>query len=128
MVTNTQGYMHIIEYLTEHLSIFESPEEELVANPTPRKASHSSIMSMIEEELSEQIIMVCSQNTELTFNQRNMIIREVDEIVNDLEEILSGIINNQVTEDQLTFIVEFAGLIKNLFDTEINSPEFQRIE
>ncbi|WDE05743.1 DUF3802 family protein [Thalassomonas viridans] len=128
MVTNTQGYMHVIEYLTEHLSIFETPEEELAANPTPAKASHSSIMSMIEEELSEQIIMVCSQNTELSFNQRNMIIREVDEIVYDLEEILSGIINNQVTEEQLNFIVEFAGLIKNLFDTEIHSPEFQSIE
>ena len=57
-----------------------------------------------------------------------MIIREVDEIVYDLEEILSGIINNQVTEEQLNFIVEFAGLIKNLFDTEIHSPEFQSIE
>jgi len=128
MVTNTPGYMHVIEYLTEHLSIFESSEEELSANPTPAKSSHSSVMSMIEEELSEQIIMVCSQNTELTFNQRNTIIREVDEIVYDLEEILSGIINNQVTEEQLNFIVEFAGLIKNLFDTEINSPEFQSIE
>lgn len=128
MVTDTEGYIHIIEYLTEHLSIFESSEAELAANPTPAKASHSSVMSMIEEELSEQIISVCSQNTNLSFNQRNTIIREVDAIVYDLEEILSGVINNEVTEQQLTFIVEFSSLIKNLFDSEIHSPAFQNIE
>ncbi len=112
MVTDTEGYIHIIEYLTEHLSLFE--------NTIAPDNDADTVMAVIEVELSEQIITVCSQNQELTFNQRNAIIREVDAIVYDLEEILSGIVNNPVTKEQSIFIKEFASLIKNLFDTEIN--------
>tara|TARA_B110000914_G_C15152412_1_gene304539 strand:+ start:150 stop:497 length:348 start_codon:yes stop_codon:yes gene_type:complete len=112
MVTDTEGYIHIIEYLTEHLSLFEH---------SAAQNSHTDcVMAVIEEELSEQIITVCSQNQSLTFNQRNTIVREVDSIVYDLEEILSGVTDHQVTPDQVTFIKEFSGLIKNLFDTEIH--------
>ena len=113
MVTDTEGYIHIIEYLTEHLSLFE--------NSIAADKDGDTVMAVIEVELSEQIITVCSQNTELTFNQRNAIIREVDAIVYDLEEILSGVINNPVTDQQSVFIKEFAALIKNLFDSEINN-------
>ncbi|MEW6992216.1 DUF3802 family protein [Colwelliaceae bacterium 6441] len=113
MVTDTDGYVHIIEYLTEHLSLFE--------NTTVADTSKDSVMAVIEQELSEQIIMVCSQNEQLTFNQRNIIIREVDAIVYDLEEILSGVINNPVTPEQHNFLKEFALLIKNLFDTEVHA-------
>lgn len=112
MVTDTEGYVHIIEYLTEHLSLFENAD-----------ASNSSetVMEVIEQELSEQIILVCSQNEDLTFNQRNMIVREVDAMVYDLEEILSAVVNNKVSDKQRAFIIEFATLIKNLFDTEIHN-------
>jgi len=113
MVTDTDGYIHIIEYLTQHLSLFE--------NTHSQPPTHQSVMAVIEQELSEQIIMVCGQNDQLTFNQRNTIIREVDAIVYDLEEILSGVINNPSTDEQTLFLKEFAQLIKNLFDTEINT-------
>ncbi|NQZ86621.1 MAG: DUF3802 family protein [Colwellia sp.] len=113
MVTDTEGYIHIIEYLTEHLSLFEN-------SPTSG-AGTDTVMAVIEQELSEKIINICSQNEALSFNQRNTVIREVDAIVYDLEEILSGVVNNTVTNEQQTFIKEFALLIKNLFDTEIHS-------
>ena len=113
MVTDTEGYVHIIEYLTEHLSLFENMNNDASATDT--------VMATIEEELSNQIILVCSQNDALTFNQRNTIVREVDAIVYDLEEILSGVVNNKVTNEQKAFIKEFALLIKNLFDSEIHS-------
>ncbi|PCI52810.1 MAG: topoisomerase II [Gammaproteobacteria bacterium] len=112
MVIDTEGYIHIIEYLTEHLSLFE--------NSVATDNNANTVMNVIEIELGEQIISVCGQNTGLSFNQRNAIIREVDAIVNDLEEILSGIVNNPATEPQSQFIKEFATLIKNLFDNEIN--------
>jgi len=113
MVTDTEGYIHIIEYLTEHLSLFEN---------SPSSGSGSdTVMTVIEQELSEQIISICSQNEALSFNQRNTVIREVDAIVYDLEEILSGVVNNTVTNEQQSFIKEFALLIKNLFDTEIHT-------
>lgn len=113
MVTDTDGYVHIIEYLTEHFSLFENASG--VATTT------DTVMATIEQELSDQIIMVCGQNDALTFNQRNTIIREVDAIVYDLEEVLSGVVNNPVTNEQLSFIKEFALLIKNLFDSEIHA-------
>ena len=113
MVTDTDGYIHIIEYLTEHLSLFENAQNI--------DSIGDSVMSVIEQELSDQIIAVCNQNKALNFNQRNTIIREVDAIVYDLEEILSGVVNNAVTMEQLDFIQEFSLLIKNLFDTEIHN-------
>jgi len=113
MVTDTDGYIHIIEYLTEHLSLFENSSSSTVNRDT--------VMTVIEQELSEQIIMICSQNEALSFNQRNTVIREVDAIVYDLEEILSGVVNNTVSNEQKAFIKEFALLIKNLFDTEIHT-------
>lgn len=116
MVINSDGYVQIIEYLTEHLSLFESNNEANTNSP--------SVMEVIEQELSEQIILVCSQNDKLSFNQRNTIIREVDAIVSDLEEILSGVVGNPVTSEQESFLKEFSLLIKNLFDTEIHSGTF----
>ncbi len=117
MVTDSEGYIHIIEYLTEHLSFFE--------NSSSTDQNTDSVIAVIERELSDQIISVCSQNESLSFNQRNAIIREVDAIVYDLEEILSGVINNPVTQQQSRFIKEFSTLIKNLFDTEINKLSTQ---
>jgi len=113
MVTDTEGYSHIIEYLTAHLSLFE--------NSTHNTQAKSSVLEVIEQEMSVQIMNLCHQNEVLNFNQRNVIIREVDAIVYDLQEILSGVVNNSVTNEQLAFIKEFAILIKNLFDTEIHS-------
>ncbi len=113
MVTDTEGYIQIIEYLTDHLNLFE--------NSSALDSSNDSVMSIIEQELCEKIISVCAQNEELSFNQRNTIIREVDAIVYDLEEILSAIVNQPATSEQKAFISEFAQLIKNLFDTEIHA-------
>lgn len=111
MVTNTEGYVHIIEYLTEHLNLFE-------ANASAKGGE--TVIEVIEQELSEQIISVCAQNDALTFNQRNTVIREVDAILYDLEEILSGVLNNQISTEQKAFIIEWASLVKNLFDGEIH--------
>jgi len=113
MVTDTEGYSHIIEYLTAHLSLFE--------NSSNIESTNSSVLEVIEQEMSEQIMSLCNQNETLTFNQRNTIIREIDAIVYDLQEILSGVVNNAITDEQLAFIKEFAILIKNLFDSEIHS-------
>ena len=113
MVTDTDGYIHIIEYLTEHLSLFE--------HSSNTDSNKDSVLETIELEMSKQIISLCNQNEALTFNQRNTLIREIDAIVYDLQEILSGVINNSVTDEQVIFIKEFAILIKNLFDSEIHN-------
>lgn len=114
MITDTEGYIHLIEYLSAHLSLFE---DSVSCGKIPN--THT-VMSVIEIELGEQIISLCNQHNDLSFTQRNTIIGDVDKIVSDLEEVLSGVVNNPVSDSQQEFIREFAILIKNLFDTEIN--------
>jgi hypothetical protein len=117
MVTDQEGYIHLIEYLTKHLSLFENITKS-------QNSITSTIIETIEEELGGQIINVCQQNQQLKFNQRNEVIREVDSILYDLEEILSAVLNNKITEDQTVFIKEFCMLIKNLFDEAIVSNHY----
>ena len=111
MVTDKDGYIHLIQYLTEHLGLFEAPEHTSIGDET--------VMELFEEQLAAQIIMVCGQSPSLSFAQRNMVIREVDAIVYDLEEILANVAKQNATPEQTLFITEFSGLIKNLFDQEI---------
>ncbi|GIU45699.1 topoisomerase II [Shewanella sairae] len=111
MVTDKDGYIHLVQYLTEHLGIF--------ANSQHQSASDDTVMELFEEQLAAQIIMVCGQNPSLTFAQRNLVIREVDSIVYDLEEILARVADQKATAEQTLFITEFSCLIKNLFDQEI---------
>jgi hypothetical protein len=113
MVTDKDGYMHLIQYLTEHLGLFETPEAEDLMSDT--------VLEIFEEQLAAQIIMVCGQNPNLSFSQRNTIVREVDAIVYDLEEILAKVANQRATASQSIFVSEFSGLIKNLFDQEIDN-------
>lgn len=112
MVTDKEGYIQLIEYLTMHLSLFEDQSSSTKLC--------STIIETIEVELSQQIMSVCLQNENLIASQRNMIVREVDSILYDLEEILSAVLNNCITAEQLEFIKEFAALLKNLFDEEIS--------
>ena len=111
MVTDKEGYMHLIQYLSQHLGLFEHPNNQHVIDET--------VMELFESQLAAQIIMVCGQNPSLSFGQRNQVIREIDAIVYDLEEILANVVKHKATEEQSVFISEFSGLIKNLFDQEV---------
>ncbi|MCL1144762.1 DUF3802 family protein [Shewanella sp. 10N.261.52.F9] len=111
MVTDKDGYIHLVQYLTEHLGIFADSHQKSAADDT--------VMELFEEQLAAQIIMVCGQNPSLTFAQRNLVVREVDSIVYDLEEILARVADQKATAEQTLFIAEFSCLIKNLFDQEI---------
>lgn len=111
MVTDKEGYMHLIQFLTEHLSLFEGKSSDSLTSDT--------VLESFEDQLAAQVIMVCGQNPSLNFAQRNKVIREVDAIVYDLEEVLGSVACQKVTSDQISFVTEFSGLIKNLFDHEI---------
>ena len=97
MVTDSEGYIHIIEYLTEHLNLFES-------HPVDVKDNAITVMMEIEAQLSEQIISVCMQNELLTSSQRNTIIHEIDIIASDLGEVFSNVANNPISLEQQAFI------------------------
>ena len=96
MVIDQQGYDELIMYLTEHLSLFEKPGEVRPGAPT--------VMALIEDDIAEQIINFCMQHDDLSVDDRSVIMREVDGIVYDLQEVLSGVVNQPVTIEQHAFI------------------------
>ncbi|OCW96853.1 DUF3802 family protein [Alishewanella sp. HH-ZS] len=111
MVIDKPGYEHLIQFLTEHLSLFTATGPTAPANKT--------IGVLLEEKIAEQIITLCTQHTELETNHRSLIIREVDGIMYDFQEILSSVLDKPATQDQQDLINEIALLIKNLFDNAI---------
>jgi len=46
MVTDKDGYMHLVQYLTEHLGLFETPNSEVISDDT--------VMELFEEQLSAE--------------------------------------------------------------------------
>ena len=112
MVLNRQGYDYLIMYLTQNLALFEKPGEIKPGAPT--------VIELIEDVIAENVIRICQQHPDLSTEQRSQIVREVDGIVYDLQEVLSSVTSHTVTVEQHAFIDEFAGLVKNLFDNAIN--------
>lgn len=110
MVTDKPGYEHLIQFLTEHLSLFEQGGGE---------QTDKTIGVILEESIAEQIINLCTQHTELEMNHRSMIIREVDGIMYDFQEVLSSVLEKKATVQQAELINEISLLIKNLFDNAI---------
>jgi len=113
MVTDKPGYEHLIQFLTEHLSLFEQ-------SGTPMQPA-KTLGVVIEELIAEQIIQLCLQHTELETIHRSQIIREVDGIMYDFQEVLASVVERPATAEQVELIQEVALLIKNLFDTAIAS-------
>lgn len=111
MVTDKPGYDQLIDYLTSSKNIFLEHSGSSEGMPT--------IETLIEEELTEQIITLCSHHESLEANHRSIIVREVDGIVYDIQQVLLEFWHQPATEEQAQFIHEFAGLIKNLFDTQV---------
>lgn len=111
MVIDKPGYEHLIQFLTEHLALFTATG--------PAANSGKTIGVLLEEKIAEQIITLCTQHTELETNHRSLIIREVDGIMYDFQEILSSVLDKPATQPQQELIFEIALLIKNLFDNAI---------
>ncbi|MFC4655634.1 MULTISPECIES: DUF3802 family protein [Rheinheimera] len=110
MVTDKPGYEHLIQFLTENLALFERGDNS---------ASGKTLGEVLEEAIAEQIIQLCTQHTELEMNHRSLIVREVDGIMYDFQEVLASVLKRPATAQQTELIQEVALLIKNLFDNAI---------
>lgn len=111
MVTDKPAYDQLLDYLTSNKVIFSETSSDLNSGPT--------IESIIEEQISEQVIALCTQHEALEHNHRSIIIREVDGIVYDIQQVLLEYWHKRASQEQTDFLCEFASLIKNVFDTEI---------
>lgn len=110
MVTNGEGYNQLILHLTENLSVFEKSE---------KTTSHITIAEYTTDKIAQSVMAVCQQHPHLSSETRFTVIREIDSVVNDLQEVLSSVWNSSPTQEQCEFLDEFIGLIKNLFDSAI---------
>lgn len=110
MVVDTPGYDSLILYLTENLSLFEKPSS--------LPADAETVAEFLEACFTDHIMRVCQQH-EMTETQRFAIIRESDAVLLDLLEVLSSVAKRPVTPEQKTFLTEYVGLIKNLFDSTL---------
>ncbi|WP_440905414.1 DUF3802 family protein [Catenovulum sp. SX2] len=108
MVTESQAYIELISYFTENLDLFEEGKGETI---------DKTVRDLIEEHIAQKIMAFFSQHEGLDQDTRLDVVREADAIVTDLEEFLSRRLDQKSTVQQEQFIIEFSGLIKNLFDS-----------
>lgn len=78
-----------------------------------------TVRESFEEQLATSIMSV-NQQHEMDSVTRLEIVRETDAILYDLEEVLASVLNTRPGKQQQAFITEFVGLVKNLFDSELN--------
>ncbi|MEX1220678.1 MAG: DUF3802 family protein [Idiomarina sp.] len=114
MIVETDGYIDLIQYLTENLPVLSEQQGSKAG------ASSYTLRECFEEQLSVQIMSVCQQN-DLDQTMRIDIVREADAILYDFEEVLASVLDNHPTPEQEEFVTEFIGLIKNLFDARVKA-------
>ena len=85
MVLDRQGYDDLVMYLTQNLALLRSQVKLKPGAPT--------VLELIEDVIAENVMLLCEQHTELNTEQRSQIVREVDGIVYDLQEVLSSVTN-----------------------------------
>ena len=113
MITETDGYVDLIHYLTGQLPLFEQRK-------LPAGSANYTLRDVLEEQLSQHMMALFEQN-DIDQDTRLDMVREADAIMYDLEEILSSVLNNHPSEQQEACIIEFVGLVKNLFDQRLNT-------
>ncbi|MDP2559626.1 DUF3802 family protein [Psychrobium sp. 1_MG-2023] len=112
MVIQSDGYQSLIEYLTEHLSIF---------NPAEQQEKHATTVKMfIRYQMVEQMALLFKQHPELLPQEKIYIVAEFDTAFDDLSEVLGMHIEQQTTPSQQAFLTDYAGIFKNLFDAQLS--------
>ncbi|USD66589.1 DUF3802 family protein [Vibrio sp. SCSIO 43136] len=110
MVVETDGYLALIEHLTLNLDIFASQEGD---------TGDESIEDVVTDMIATNIMALFDQNPELHSSVRFKLLKEADSVVEDLGEVLAGAWSKKATNEQIVFLDEYIGLVKNLFDSAV---------
>ncbi len=113
MVVESSGYHTLIEFLAENLALFESAQKE--------HSGEQTIEDIVMDLIATHIMAVFEQNPELESDVRFQLLKDADAVVADLNEVLAGVWRYYPTNQQIRFLEEYIGLVKNLFDTAISS-------
>jgi len=114
MITRSDGYVALIEYLTENLSLFEVAPKDHANAPT--------VKLFIKYQMTEQLVAIFIQNSQLLPEDKMHIVAEFEMVTLDLLEILGRNLEHQIDTNQQHFIIDFVGLLKNLFDSILCDP------
>lgn len=110
VVVDTDGYLALIEHLALNLDVFadESGDTGL-----------ETVEDIVTDMIASNIMALFEQNPELHASVRFTLLKEVDAVVADLSEVLAGVWAKKATVEQINFLDEYVGLVKNLFDSAV---------
>ncbi|MGF1690017.1 DUF3802 family protein [Photobacterium kagoshimensis] len=111
MVVESEGYLALIEYFTEHLSLFENVNTDTCTE---------TVEDVVTDMVASNLMVVFSQNPDIEQDLRFKLMQEADAVVDDLSEVLAGAWTRCPTNEQITFLEDYVGLVKNLFDSAIS--------
>ncbi|GAB3529869.1 topoisomerase II [Photobacterium proteolyticum] len=114
MVVESEGYHALIEYFTEHLSLFERASKD---------SCSETVEDVVTDMIATNLMAVFSQNPDLEADFRFKLMQEADRVVEDLSEVLAGAWRCCPTNEQIAFLEDYIGLVKNLFDSAISLQE-----
>ncbi|UTV29052.1 DUF3802 family protein [Photobacterium atrarenae] len=111
MVVESEGYHALIEYFTEHLSLFENVSKD---------GCSETVEDVVTDLIATNLMAVFSQNPDLEADFRFKLMQEADAVVDDLSEVLAGAWHCCPSNEQIAFLEDYIGLVKNLFDSAIS--------
>ena len=111
MVVESEGYHALIEYFTEHLSLFEN---------TSKEEDSETVEDVVTDMIATNLMAVFSQNPDLDADFRFKLMQEADAVMADLAEVLAVAWQSCPTNEQIAFLEDYIGLVKNLFDSAVS--------
>ncbi len=112
MVVESEGYNSLIEYLAASLALFASSQGDV---------GTESVEDVVTDMVSSNIMVLFEQNPSMHASVRFQLLKEVDSLVEDLAEILSSVWHKPATNQQVEFLEDYVGLIKNMFDSAVTA-------
>ena len=111
MITDSDGYLELIGYLSDSLSLFEQQPKGCDDAPT--------LKQFIRYQMVEQMVMLFNEHKSLSQDERLHIVTQVDLVTRDLLEVLDRNLEHKIAQHQQCFIIDFSCLLKNLFDSRL---------
>ena len=110
MVVETDGYLALIEHLAFNLDIFSSESGD-----EGTESIEAVVTDMMDKAITP-VIQQCRNST--VFSQ---LTKEENDVREDLSEVLAGVWSKPATNEQITFLDELIALLKNLFNSAVQS-------
>lgn len=110
MLLQSEAYGSCINYLADHLNIFEGKKGAVEG---------TVIAELVKDKTADMLIDFCDQQEHLSNHARLEVIAEGDDIVRDIEQVLGKCWHYKATEAQYAFLEEYFLILKNSLDSQV---------